>query len=309
MSKTENNILLFSITLCWAAGYIFIKGLPAALSDFAYLTLTCGIAAILLTIVFWKRLRLVTVSLLKKSFLLSAILTLNLLFDKLGIDRLPSSTSSVFAATSILIVPMLMLFLRKYPTRNNIVGACAIMIGVLVMNGFDSANIFSLGAGFMLLSALTASAYTLIVDRVTKEEDPLLLSMMQMWMSTLISFVIWFIQEPTTFASLEYTNQMLSSIFILAFFAKAYAYAALMYSQKYSDPISVTVIASTEPVVTLVLAVLIPSAFSETFTLQSVLGVALIMLGAIISGTDFLDPKKRDGVPAAQKGGEAHAAQ
>ena len=33
---------------------------------------------------------------------------------------------------------------------------------------------------------------------------------------------------------------------MLAFFAKAYAYIMLMYSQKYASPISVTVIASTE---------------------------------------------------------------
>ena len=46
MSKFENNLLLFSITLWWAASYVFIKELPSSLSDFAYLTFTCGIAAV-----------------------------------------------------------------------------------------------------------------------------------------------------------------------------------------------------------------------------------------------------------------------
>lgn len=292
MTRTENNILLFSITLCWASSYIFIKELPSSLSDFAYLTMTCGIAAILLSIIFWKKVRKITVSLLKKSALLAILLTVNLLFDKLGIDNLSSSVSSVFASSSILIVPIIMILMKKFPTRNNIAGAIVIMAGILTTNGFDYTSILTPGAGYMFLSALTASCYTIVVDRVSKEEDPLLLSIMQMWISTIISFIIWSVQDPHTFATVEYSNEMLSSIFILAFFAKAYAYVALMYSQKYSDPISVTIIASTEPVVTLVLAVLIPSAFEEQFTLMSIAGAVIIMAGAIISGTNFISFRK-----------------
>jgi drug/metabolite transporter (DMT)-like permease len=73
--------------------------------------------------------------------------------------------------------------------------------------------------------------------------------------------VLWCVEEPATFASVNYTNELLSSIFILAFFTKAYAYAALMFGQKYTDSMSVAIIASTEPVVTLLIAVLIPAAF------------------------------------------------
>ncbi len=295
MSQTENNILLFSITLCWASSYIFIKALPSSLSNFGYLTMTCGIAAILLSLIFWKQLRRINWSLLRKGALLSLILTVNLLFDKLGIDNLPSSVSSVFASSSILIVPLMMILMKKYPSRNNLVGAVIIMIGILTTNRFELSNIFTLGAGFMLLSAVMTSCYTIVADKVTKEEDPLLLTVIQMWLSALASFVIWFIEEPATFAVVEYSNEMLSSIFILAFFAKAYAYAALMYSQKYSDPIRVTIIGSTEPVVTLVLAVLIPTAFSESFSPAAIVGAAIIMIGAMVSGTNFLSPRRKEG--------------
>ena len=293
MSKTENNILLFSITLCWAAGYVFIKDLPASLSNYGYLTMICGIAAVLLTAIFWKKLKLITPASLGKSALLSGILTLNLLCDKWGIDRLPSSTASVIAATSILIVPVILFFMRKMPTANNFLGALVIMGGIVITSGFHVENLLQWGSLFMLFSALLASVYTIIVDRVTKEEDPLLLTILQMWFTAAASFVLWFVEDPRTFAAVEYSREMLSSIFILAFFSKAYAYVALMYSQKYSDPISVTIISSTEPVVTLVLAVLIPSAFSENFTMTSVIGAALIMAGAVISGTNFLSRKRR----------------
>lgn len=291
MSRTENNILLFSITLCWAASYVFIKSLPSDLSTYAYLTMTCGIAAALLTIVFFKKVKTVKLLTLGKSVILAGLMLLNLIFDKMGIDRLTSSVASVLASSSILIVPVVMIIMRKMPTKNNLLGAVVIMTGIVITSGFKAENIFSLGALFMLLSAAVTSIYTIAADRITKEEDPLLLSVLQMWVTAIMGFVMWFIEEPTTFASLEYTNEMLSSVFILAFFGKAYAYVALMYSQKYSDPINVTIIASTEPIVTLVLAVLIPTAFEERFTAVAVFGAAVIMVGAIISGTDFLSRK------------------
>lgn len=291
MSRTENNILLFSITLCWAASYVFIKSLPSDLSTYAYLTMTCGIAAALLTIVFFKKVKTVKLLTLGKSVILSGLLLLNLIFDKMGIDRLTSSAASVLASSSILIVPVVMIIMRKIPTKNNLLGAVVIMTGIVITSGFKAENIFGLGALFMLLSAAVTSVYTIAADRITKEENPLLLSVLQMWVTAIMGFVMWFIEEPTTFASLEYTNEMLSSVFILAFFGKAYAYVALMYSQKYSDPINVTIIASTEPIVTLVLAVLIPTAFEEHFTAAAVFGAAVIMVGAIISGTDFLSRK------------------
>ena len=90
--------------------------------------------------------------------------------------------------------------------------------------------------------------------------------------------------------------RMLSSIFILAFFSKAYAYIMLMYAEKYADAISVTIIASTEPVVTLALALMIPNAqgVTENFSLRTLIGALVIALGAVIAGSDFLSPKKNE---------------
>jgi hypothetical protein len=48
MTRTESNIVLFSITLCWAASYIFIKNIPDSISTFAYMTMTTGVASIIL---------------------------------------------------------------------------------------------------------------------------------------------------------------------------------------------------------------------------------------------------------------------
>ena len=79
----------------------------------------------------------------------------------------------------------------------------------------------------------------------------------------------------------------------------------LMYSEKYCDAITVTVIAATEPVVTLALALLIPGASGnkELFSASSLLGAVMITIGAVVAGTDFLSARKdragvANGMPA-----------
>ena len=56
MTRAESNIVLFSITLCWASSYIFIKTcrpiFPFCLHDD-----DLRLAGIILVIVFFKRLR------------------------------------------------------------------------------------------------------------------------------------------------------------------------------------------------------------------------------------------------------------
>ena len=294
MTRAESNILLFSITLCWAASYVFIGSLPPDLSAFAYITLTTGIAAIILSVVFFKRLRKVNLSTIKSAFLLSIFLMGGLVLEKMGIELIPASNASFLASLSILIVPGLMLLLKKKPTKNNVAGAGIILLGLLLASRFSLNAFANTGTGFMLAACFFSSVYIISADRFTKESDPLLIGVVQMIFTAVFGFVFWTIEEPATFMSIAYTNEMLSSIFILAFFSKAYAYIVLMFSQKYSDPINVTVIASTEPIITLMLAVMIPAAYGagEAFTLASLGGALVIAFGAVIAGTNFMSRKK-----------------
>jgi len=294
VTRTENNILLFSITLCWAASYVFIASLPPDLSTFAYITMTTGIAAIVLSIIFFRQLRKVNRGTVKAAFFLSMVLTVGLMMERWGVNMLSASDASFLAALTILIVPALMLLLRKKPTVNNMVGAGVILLGLFMASRFSLSAFANSGTLFMLAACLFSSIYIILADRFTKETDPLLLGVMLMIFVTLFGFILWTIEEPTTFFSITYTNELLSSIFILAFFSKAYAYIVLMFSQKYSDPVSVTIIASTEPVVTLTLAVMIPAAYGagEEMTFASLGGALVIAAGAVIAGTSFFNRKK-----------------
>lgn len=291
MTRTESHIVLLSITLCWASSYIFIKNLPPTLSPLAYMTLTSGIASIIIVIVFFNKLREFKVKLLMRSAIMAAVICGNLIFESLGLSVIPASTASFVASLNIVFVPLLLLMLKRKPTKNNLLGIVLILIGLTLTSGVDPRFFTDSGVLFMMTACIFMSVYIIIVDNFTKKFDPLLLGVGQMLFTAIIAFVLWSIEEPRTFLTLDYTNEMLANIFLLAFFARAYAYIMLMYAQKYANPISVTVIASTEPVVTLVLAVLIPNAYglTESFTLIKLYGAGFIVIGAICAGTNFLE--------------------
>ncbi len=293
MTRSESNIVLFSITLCWASSYIFIKNIPPSISPFAYLTMTAGIASIILGLVFFKKLKELDKKTLLCSLAIAAVICGNLIFERLGISRIPASTASFVASLNIVFVPLLLLLFKKKLTLNNWVGIIFILAGLVLTSSIKPGDAIDYGVLAMMAGCLFMAVYIIMVDNFTKKRDPLLLGIGQMFFMTILSFIIWFIEEPKTFFSITYTNEMLANIFLLAFFSKAYAYIMLMYSQKYASPISVTVIASTEPVVTMVLALLIPNTFGQTEVLTGtkVGGAILIVIGAIFAGTNFLSRK------------------
>ena len=298
MTKKESNIMLLSITLCWASSYIFIKDLPPDLSSYAYLTLTAGIAGIILLAIFHRSLLHLDRGTVFRGMILAVLIAGNMLLEKMGLECIPSSTASFLASLNIMIVPMILLLFRKFPTRNNVVGIFIIVGGLLVSRGISLAGSSLKGTIYMLGACVLMSLYTVAAADFTQKSDPLLLSVLQICFSAVIGFFLWFLEDPATFAHITWSKRMLSSIFILAFFSKAYAYIMLMYAEKYADAISVTVIASMEPVVTLTLALMIPNMQGETesFSIRALAGAIVIAIGAIVAGSDFLSSKKKEPV-------------
>ena len=296
MTRRECNIILFSITLCWASSYIFIKDLPENFSSFAYLTMTAGIAGLILLLVFHRAIKGIDKKTLFRALILAALIAGNMLLEKAGLNYIPSSTASFLASLNIVIVPLIMLILKKFPTRNNVAGIFVIMAGLLVSNGISISEGSITGLLCMLGACFLMSLYTVMAADFTKKSNPLVLSVLQICFSAVFGFVLWCVEDPATFIHIEWSKRMLSSIFILAFFSKAYAYIMLMYAEKYADAISVTIIASTEPVVTLTLALIIPNAqgATESFSLRTLIGALVIALGAVVAGSDFLSPKNNE---------------
>ena len=189
MTKKESIIILFSITLCWSSSYIFIKDIPQDFSVYAYLALTSGVAGIILALVMRRKLKLLNSVSLRQGLILGALITASNMFEKLGLDRIPASSASVYASMGIIIVPLILIFRKKYPSRNNLAGIFIILIGILASNwGTMGAGL--VGALYILGSTTAMSIYTILATEYTKETDPSLLTVLQMLVSAVFGFAL-----------------------------------------------------------------------------------------------------------------------
>ena len=283
------------MTLCWSSAYIFIKDLSGYFSAFAYLTLTSGVAGIGLAILSRKLFRQLNRKTLIYSFVLSVFITGSLIFEKLSLDNLNASQVSALATANIIMVPLILIIKKQFPTRNNVAGIVILLSGMYIAGYLNIEGEHNLpGILFVLGSCLFMSLYTVFGVDYTKEVDPMLLTVLQLLFTALFALILWIIFEPGTFTTIPFNMELLSYIVIIAFFSKAFAYVMLMYAEKYADAVTVTIIAASSPIVTLVLALIIPDmeGKKELFSFRSLAGTFIIAIGAIVAGTDFLSRKK-----------------
>ena len=300
MTKKETVIVLFSITLCWSSSYIFIKDLSSAFNAYAYLTLTSGVAGIVLAVLFHRLLKKLDKKTLISGSVLALLIAGNILFEKLALDNLPASAVSALASMNIIIVPLILICRRQFPSRNVVTGIAIILVGLGVSGHLQVQGAGLKGILYVFLSCLMMSLYTVFAADYTQESDPLVLTVLQLCVTALIGLVLWLITDPGSFTTINWSLETISYIVIIAFFSKAYAYAMLMFSEKYCSPVTVTIIAATDPIVTLALAILIPSTQGNTelFSAKSLMGACIIALGAIVAGTNFLSRKKAGEEPS-----------
>ena len=294
MTKKETVIALFSITLCWSSSYIFINDLSSAFNAYAYLTLTSGVAGIVLAVLFHRLLRKLDKKTLISGSVLALLIAGNILFEKLALDNLPASAVSALASMNIIIVPLILICRRQFPSRNVVTGIAIILVGLGISGHLQVQGAGLKGILYVFLSCLMMSLYTVFAADYTQESNPLVLTVLQLCVTALIGLVLWLITDPGSFTTINWSLETISYIVIIAFFSKAYAYAMLMFSEKYCSPVTVTIIAATDPIVTLALAILIPSTQGNTelFSAKSLMGACIIALGAIVAGTNFLSGKK-----------------
>ncbi|MBR6906775.1 MAG: DMT family transporter [Selenomonadaceae bacterium] len=291
MRNFESSIVIFSVMLCWASAYVFIKGLPAELSSFGYLALMNGLASLIMVLCFFPRLKKLNRYNAIRGSVLGLLMMLVLLFEKEGIERLTPAAVSVLASLGIVVVPFFVLvFYRRFPSQQQVAAILLILAGILVTNGVSSDDFPLAGTLFMLGDCISMSLYTVVANKFCRNSDPVLLAVTQLLFMAAVAFAFWFAENPRMFLDLEFTRSFLSSLFMLAIFSKAFAYIMLMYGQRYADPINVVVIFALEPVITLLMSICIPKAMGgveESFTLQAFLGAVLVVLGAIVSGLDI----------------------
>ena len=282
MTKTKADISLLLISIIWGSSFALVKNVLDYIPSFAYISLRFIIASAVLVIMFRKRLG----SMNRKTFLYGFILSLMLFggvaLQIVGLYYTTASNSAFITGLSVVMVPVISVYaLKKKPGLNSIIGVIMAFAGLFFLSGGLSFT-FNIGDFLTLLCAICFALQMIFLDKFTGEQDPMLLSILQISFIAVFSTGIWVGFE---FKPFTINMALIVALIITAVFGSALAYSIQAVAQKYTTPTHAALILTAEPVFGAIFALIIPDAQGnvEILTIKKVVGCALILLGMLIS--------------------------
>lgn len=289
MTQRQANWMLASVSAAWGASYIFMKILVDEIPPITIVALRFGIAFIVMLAIFFHKLINVDAKTLKYSAIVGALLCGIFIALMYGVKNTTASTAGFLTSTTVILVPVLQIFItRKLPDKKIVWGVLIVTTGLATLLIGDDFNIAS-GAFHCLVAAFLYAVHIIVTNRFVREVDALQLGIYQLGFATLFAAIGTFLFETP---ALPHSTVQWLSILGLALICSAYGFVMQPIAQKYTTPESAGFLFSLEPIFSAILAFIF---LHENMGLQGYFGAMLILAGVLIANAT---PKKtiRNGI-------------
>ncbi|WOV87218.1 DMT family transporter [Sporosarcina oncorhynchi] len=279
MKKYIGEIGLFITAIIWGSGFV---GSAVALESYTPYQILAGrflIGVVLLCAVFYKKLQFISKSALMKGSILGIFLYIAFALQTVGLQYTTPSKNAFLTAVNVVIVPFigLLIYKRKLDIFE-VAGAFLAMFGVAVLSLQLSAEI-NIGDFLSFCCAIAFAFHIFYTSQFVKQEDPIILTIVQMGMATFIGFVVVLAKGEVAFSM---QPGALASLLYLGIFSTTIAFLLQTVSQKFITETKAAIILSTESLWGMVFSIII---LSEVLTLKMGIGAVLILVAIILSET------------------------
>lgn len=286
MKKYRSEIGLLITALIWGSGFVASSMALEFYTPYQILALRFFIGSLILSLVFWRKIKEIQKSTLVKGIILGLFLYSAFALQTIGLQYTTPSKNAFLTAVNVIIVPFIsfVLFKRKFD-RYELMGAVLAMAGVgaislQISGGVNVGDLLTLGCAVLFAFQIF---YTSIY---VQKEDPILLTLIQMVTATILGFVMVILYGET---QMNLGREALASVVYLGVFSTTLAFLIQTVAQKYTSETKTAIILTTEAFWGTVLSVLI---LSEPLTIRMILGGILIFMGIIVSETKMSFLKK-----------------
>ncbi|MBE5966219.1 MAG: DMT family transporter [Lachnospiraceae bacterium] len=293
MNKTVSDgkakIALFGASLIWGSSFLVVKNSVDTIAPHVLLLIRFSIGALLLCLIFFRRLKELNRDYFIKGSLLGLLLFLGYSLQTIGITDTTPGKNAFLSAIYCVLVPFIFWAVdRKKPDSYNFLAALVGITGI----GFVSLNgdlTIRMGDAFTLAGGVFYAAHMVALAKLSRDKDPVLLTIMQFAYGSVFSLIVALLFEE---APKQLTTDTILGLGFLAVFATAGAILLQNIGQKYTSPTSASIILSLESVFGVLFSVLF---YHEEITLRIFIGFLLIFLAVIISETklSFLRRKQK----------------
>lgn len=275
--------MLFTAALIWGASFFVMKDVGTYVPPFFLLAFRFTGGAVILGVLGWKKWKLLSLDYLWRGAVIGGLMFLAFMVMTFGLMGTSPSKNAFLTSVYCVLVPFLnWLVLKQKPDRFNVLAAVLCVTGV----GFVSLNEafqVSWGDGLSLFSAFFYAAHIVGVEKVSKNRDIYLLTVLQFAFAALFAWICGGIFQE--FPPLEvFDRSMIIQLGYLIVLATSVALLFQNVGQVWSDPSSTAVILSLESVFSVIFCLLLGK---ETLTVRLAVGFVLIFAAVICSETKF----------------------
>ncbi|BAQ10613.1 DMT superfamily drug/metabolite transporter [Bacillus sp. OxB-1] len=288
MRKYIGELALLVTAIIWGSGFVASAVALEHYTPYQILAARFFIGALLLGVVFAKKLKGIRKSTLLKGAALGFFLYVAFALQTVGLQYTTPSKNAFLTAVNVVIVPFLgwLIYKRKIDWYE-LSGAVLALIGVALLSLQFSAEV-NVGDVLTLFCAVGFAFHIFFTARFVKEEDPVLLTLLQMAAASVIGFVVVLFRGETGF-SMDPNGTL--PLLYLAVFSTTIAFLLQTIAQKFISDTKAAIILATESFWGMVFSVIL---LSEVLTLKMLLGACFILTAIMLSETKpgFLKKKQ-----------------
>ncbi|WP_314738592.1 DMT family transporter [Paraclostridium sordellii] len=276
----SGEIGLILVSLIWGSGFVSTQlGLNNGLSPFQLMTGRFFIGALLISVIFFNKIRQIDKKDIVPGILLGIFLFISFSFQTFGLQFTTSSKSAFLTASNVVIVPFIgcILYKRKVDKISILSSLVALMgIGIISLE-----KNFKIGVGdsLTLISAIGFAMHIFLTSEFAKKHNPILLTCIQMITAFLLSLILQIIVGEV---NTNINRATISSILFLGIFNTTICFLGQTICQTKVDETKTALILSTEAIFGVLFAVIITN---EVITTKMIVGSLLIFIAIICAET------------------------
>src|SRR5260370_24317894 len=270
------NALLVFVTMIWGSTFLIVQQTIRLTGPFTFLAMRFGIGALVLAVIFHKRLRHITRAEIFTGSLIGLFLFGTYALQTTGLQYTTSSkagfiTGMYVPLVAILAVPML----RQKPTLGGMLGVILSVAGLALIS-INSSFQFTVGLGEILVigCAIASALHVIFISKFAPRVDAINLAIVQIGVTAILSFIAMPVaREPFVLPPLPAWGSAL----FMGVAATAFALAVMNRVQQFVSGTQATLIYALE----LVWVAMLGSLAGEKLSLFAWMGCGCIFLGMI----------------------------
>lgn len=279
--ETLGSILLFIAAMIWGSSFIVMKSTVDFLSTNVLLFIRFFLGTIILSIVFFHKIKQIRLKEIKMGFICGLILYSAYIVQTLGLTMTTPSKNAFLTAVYCAIVPFLVWIVSsKKPDNYNFIAALLSVIGIGLVS-LEGDLTIGLGDLLTLCGGVLWAIHILVNKNFASKMDPVCFTILQFMTTAIVSLI-----GAILFEDISIITKIQSDIFFqlgyLSIFATAITMLFQTIGQVYTSECRASLILSLESVFGVLFSVFL---YGEILSIRMIIGFILIFIAIIISET------------------------